>query len=128
IGGRVQVMFDALPASLPHIRSGALRALAVTTNSRSDMLPDAPTVGDTVPGYEASVWVGASMRRGTPPDIIEKINREINAGLANPSIRAQLADVGTTPMPLSPAEFGTFLAEETDKWGKVIRTAHIKPE
>ncbi len=128
ISGRVQVMFDALPSSLPHIRSGALRALAVTTSSRSDSLPDVPTVGETVPGYEASVWVGATAPRGTPPEIIETLNRELNAGLAIPGIKAQLAELGMMPMPGTVAEFGSFVAAETEKWGKVIRAAGIKAE
>jgi tripartite-type tricarboxylate transporter receptor subunit TctC len=128
IGNRVQVMFDALPTSLPHIRSGALRALAVTTATRSDALPEVPTVGESVPGYDAGVWVGAGVPSGTPPEIIEKLNREINAGLANPGIKAQLADLGAAPMPFTPAEFGGFVAAETEKWGKVIRAGNIKPE
>jgi tripartite-type tricarboxylate transporter receptor subunit TctC len=126
--GRVQVMFDAVPSSLPHIRSGALRALAVTTLTRSDVLPDVPTVADTVAGYEASAWIGATARRGTPAQMIETLNREINAGLANPGIKARLADLGMTPVPATPAEFGSFLAAETEKWGKVIKFAGIKAE
>jgi tripartite-type tricarboxylate transporter receptor subunit TctC len=126
--GRVQVMFDALPSSLPHIRSGALRALAVTTLTRSDVLPDVPTVADTVAGYEASAWIGSTARRGTPAQIVETLNREINAGLANPIIKARLADLGMTPVPATPAEFGSFLAAETEKWGRVIKFAGIKVE
>jgi tripartite-type tricarboxylate transporter receptor subunit TctC len=126
--GRVQVMFDAVPSSLPHIRSGALRALAVTTLTRSDVLPDVPTVADTVAGYEASAWIGSTARRGTPTQMIETLNREINAGLANPGIKARLADLGMTPVPATPAEFGSFLAAETEKWGKVIKFAGIKAE
>ncbi|HLH97818.1 MAG TPA: tripartite tricarboxylate transporter substrate binding protein [Xanthobacteraceae bacterium] len=128
MSGRVQVMFDALATSLPHIRSGALRALAVTTPTRSDALPNVPTVGDTVPGYEAGVWLGIGAPRGTPADIIATLNRELNAGLADPSIKAQLADLGMTPIPETTAEFATFLAAETDKWGKVIRTLGIRAE
>jgi tripartite-type tricarboxylate transporter receptor subunit TctC len=128
ITGRVQVMFDAVPSSLPHIRSGALRALAVTTLMRSDVLPDVPTVADTVAGYEASAWIGATTRRGTPPEIIATLNREINAGLANPGIKARLADLGMTPVPGTTAAFGSFLAAETEKWGKVIKFAGIKAE
>jgi len=126
--GRVQVMFDAVPSSLPHIRSGALRALAVTTLTRSDVLPDVPTVADTVAGYEASAWIGSTARRGTPTQMIETLNREINAGLANPGVKARLADLGMTPVPATPAEFGSFLAAETEKWGKVIKFAGIKAE
>ncbi len=128
ITGRVQVMFDAVPSSLPHIRSGALRALAVTTLTRSDVLPDVPTVADTVAGYEASAWIGATTRRGAPPEIVATLNREINAGLANPGIKARLADLGMTPVPATTAEFGSFLAAETEKWGKVIKFAGIKAE
>jgi tripartite-type tricarboxylate transporter receptor subunit TctC len=126
--GRVQVMFDAVPSSLPHIRSGALRALAVTTLARSDVLPDVPTVADTVPGYEASAWIGSTARRGTSAQMIETLNREINAGLASPGIKARLADLGMTAVPATPAEFGSFLAAETEKWGKVIKFAGIKAE
>jgi tripartite-type tricarboxylate transporter receptor subunit TctC len=128
ISGRVQVMFDALPSSLPHIRSGALRALGVTTATRWDVLPDVPALTDTVAGYEANAWIGAAARRGVPPEIIEMINRELNAGLANPNIKAQLADLGMAPMPATTAEFGSFLAAETEKWGRVIRAANIKIE
>ena len=126
--GRVQVMFDAVPSSLPHIRSGALRALAVTTLARSDVLPDVPTVADTVAGYEASAWIGSTARRGTPAQMIETLNREINAGLADPGVKARLTDLGMTPVPTTPAEFGSFLAAETEKWGKVIKFAGIKVE
>jgi tripartite-type tricarboxylate transporter receptor subunit TctC len=128
ISGRAQVMFDALPSSLVHIRSGALRALAVTTAAPVDALPGVPTVGDTVAGYEASVWIGASAPRGVPSGIIEVPNRELNAGLATAAIRAQLADLGMTPMPGTTAEFGAFLAAETEKWAKVIRGANIRLE
>jgi len=128
ISGRLQVMFDALPSSLPQIRSGALRALAVTTASRADSLPDVPTVGDTVAGYEASVWIGATARSATPPPIIEMLNRELTSALAIPQIKAQLAELGMMPMPGTTAEFGSFIAAETEKWGKVIRMANIKAE
>ena len=128
ITGRVQVMFDAVPSSLPHIRSGALRALAVTTLTRSDVLADVPTVADTVAGYEASAWIGATARRGAPPEIIATLNREINAGLANPGVKARLADLGMTPVPDTAAAFGSFLEAETAKWGKVIKFAGIKAE
>jgi len=128
ITGRVQVMFDAVPSSLPHIRSGALRALGVTTLTRSDVLPDVPTVADTVAGYEASAWIGATTRRGAQPEIIATLNREINAGLADPGVTARLADLGMTPVPATPAAFGLFLAAETEKWGKVIKFAGIKVE
>ena len=128
MSGRVQVMFDALATSLPHIRSGALRALAVTTSTPSDSLPGVSTVAETVPGYEAEVWLGIGTPRGTPADVVATLNRELNAGLADASVKAQLADLAMAPIPGTPAEFGTFLARETDKWGKVIRTLGIKAE
>jgi tripartite-type tricarboxylate transporter receptor subunit TctC len=128
ISGQVQAAFDALPASLPHIRTGALRPLAVTTAMRSDSLPDIPTIGDTIPGYEASGWSGIGVPTGTPPDIIGRLYREISAGLANPAIRARLADLGATPMPLGPAQFGAFLAAETEKWAKVVKFSGAKAE
>jgi tripartite-type tricarboxylate transporter receptor subunit TctC len=128
IAGQVQVMVDALPASLPHIRSGRLRALGVTSAARSDAIPDVPAIGESVPGYEASVWIGAGVPVGTPADVIARLNREINAGLQNPTIKAQLAEGGATPKLQSAAEFGAFLTAETEKWAKVIRAAHIKAE
>jgi tripartite-type tricarboxylate transporter receptor subunit TctC len=128
MSGRVQVMFDALTSSLPHIRSGALRALAVTTPVPSDSLPGVPTVAETVPGYEAEVWLAIGAPRGTPPDVIATLNREINSGLADATVKAQFADLAMAPIPGTPAEFGKFLASETDKWGKVIRTLGIKAE
>jgi tripartite-type tricarboxylate transporter receptor subunit TctC len=128
IGGQVDVMIDAVPASLPHIRSGALRALGVTTAVRSDVLPDVPTIGESVPGYEASVWIGVGAPRDTPPAIIDRLNREIAAGLADPRIKAQYAELGSAPMPFTADEYGAFVASETAKWAKVIRAANIKPE
>jgi tripartite-type tricarboxylate transporter receptor subunit TctC len=128
LGGQVQVMFDNLPSSIEHVRSGKLRALAVTTATRSPALPDLPTVGDFIPGFEASVWQGIGAPKNTPPEIIERLNQEINAALADAKVSAQLANLGSTALALSPAEFGTLIAEETEKWGKVIRTANIKPE
>jgi tripartite-type tricarboxylate transporter receptor subunit TctC len=128
IAGQVQVMVDALPASLPHIRSGRLRALGVTSAARSDAIPDVPAIGESVPGYEASVWIGAGVPVGTPADVIARLNREINAGLQNPTIKSQLAEGGATPKLQSAAEFGAFLTAETEKWAKVIRAAHIKAE
>jgi tripartite-type tricarboxylate transporter receptor subunit TctC len=128
MSGRVQVMFDAMASSLPHIRSGALRALAVTTPTRSEALPGVPTVAETVPGYEAGVWLGIGAPRATPAEVVTTLNRELNAGLADASVKAQLADLGMTPIPATPAEFGTVLASETDKWGKVIRAIGIKAE
>jgi tripartite-type tricarboxylate transporter receptor subunit TctC len=128
LGGQVQVMFDALPSSIEHVRSGKLRALAVTTAARSPALPDIPTLGDFVPGFEASVWQGIGVPRSTPPLIVEKLNKEINAALADPGIRAQLASLGGTELALSPAEFGMLIAEETEKWARVIRGASIKTQ
>jgi tripartite-type tricarboxylate transporter receptor subunit TctC len=128
MGGQVQVMFDVLPGSLAHIRAGEVRALAVTTRARSDVLPDVPTVADTVAGYEASTWFGVGAPRGTPPEIIAKLNAVINAGLADPTIKARLADVGSEPMPLSPAAFGALVAAETEKWAKVVKASGAKAE
>ena len=128
LGGQVQVMFDALPASIEYIRTGKLRALAVTTAMRSAALPDIPTVGEFLPGYEASQWYGLGAPKNTPAEIVEKLNREINAALADPKMRARLADLGGTPLPGSSADFGKFIAAETEKWGKVIRAANIEAE
>jgi tripartite-type tricarboxylate transporter receptor subunit TctC len=128
IGGQVQVMFDVLPGSLAHVRAGDLRALAVTTSTRADALPAVPTVAETVPGYEASTWFGFGAPKGTPPEIIAKLNSVINAGLADPTIRARLAEVGSDPMPLSPAAFGALVAAETEKWAKVVKVAGAKAE
>jgi tripartite-type tricarboxylate transporter receptor subunit TctC len=128
VAGQVQVMFDPLTASIEHIRAGKVRPLAVTTATRSELLPDLPTVGDFVPGYEASSWSGVGAPRNTPVDIVERLNKEITAGLANPKLKARLAALGTTVFPSSPAEFGKLLADETEKWGKVIRAANIKPQ
>ena len=128
LGGRVQVMFDPVVSSLPHIRAGKLRPLAVTTSSRSEMLPDIPTVGDFLPGYEASFWAGFGVPRRTPIEIIQKLNQEINAALADPKVKARIADLASDALPGSPADFGNLLADETEKWGKVIRAANIRPE
>ena len=128
LGGQVQVMFAPTPTSIEHIRSGKLRALAVTTATRSDALPDIPTVGDFVPGYEASNWYGVGIPKNTPAEIIDKLNKEINAGLADPKIKARLVDLGGTVLPGSPADFSKLIADDTEKWGKVIRAANIKAE
>jgi tripartite-type tricarboxylate transporter receptor subunit TctC len=127
LGGQVDAGFDALPSSLPYIQSDALRALAVTTATRSDMLPDLPTLADTVTGYEASTWSGVGAPRGTPPEIIERLNREINAGLADSNVKGRFAQMGTTPIPFTPAEFGTYMATEVEKWGSVIKLSGVKP-
>jgi tripartite-type tricarboxylate transporter receptor subunit TctC len=128
IGGQVQLMFDTMAASIPHIRGGKVRALAVTTATRSTLLPELPTVADFVPGYEASGPFGLGAPKDTPPAIIEKLNREINAVLADPKVKARLADLGSEPLTGSPAEIGRMLAGETEKWAKVIRAANIKVE
>ncbi len=128
LGGQVQVMFDLLPNSIEHIRAGKVRALAVTTATRSHELPDLPTVGDFVPGYEASAVFGIVAPRNTPADIADRLNREINAGLADPNIKARLTQLSGTVLAGSAAEFGKLFADETEKWGKVIRTANIKAE
>jgi len=128
IGGQVQVMFAVLPSAIEYVRTGKLRALAVTTATRSEALPDVPTVGETVPGYDASGWYGVGAPKNTSAEVIDKLNNAINAVLADPAMKARLADLGGTPLPMTPAEFGKFIAGETDKWGRVIRTTGIKPE
>ena len=128
IGGQVQVMFGSIPPSVEHIRAGKLRALAVTTATRAEALPDIPTVSDFVPGYEASAWYGIGAPRNTPAEIVDKLNKEINAALSDPKIKARLADLGGSVLSGSPADFGKLIADETEKWGKVIRAANIKPE
>jgi tripartite-type tricarboxylate transporter receptor subunit TctC len=128
ISGQVQVMFCNTVSSVEHIRAGRLRALAVTTATRSAVLPDLPTVGEFVQGYEASGWWGLGAPKNTPAEIVEKLNKEINAGLSNPRMKARLADLGGTVLPGSPAEFGKLIADETEKWGKVIRAAGIRAE
>jgi tripartite-type tricarboxylate transporter receptor subunit TctC len=127
IGGQVQVAFDPLPASIEHIRAGKLRALAVTTASRSEALPDIPSASEHVPGYVASNWYGFAAPKNTSSDIIDKLNTEINAALADPKIRARLAELGGTPFASSPAVFTKFVADDTAKWAKVIQAANIKP-
>ena len=128
IAGTVQVIFDNMPPSLPHIRAGKLRALAVTTAVRSDALPDVPTVAETVPGYEASAFYGMGVPKGTPPEIIDKLNNEINAALADPNVKARLADLGGMLIPGSPADFGKLVAAETEKWAKVIKDGGVSLE
>lgn len=128
IGGQVQMMFGNVASSIEYIRAGRLRALAVTTATRSDLLPDIPTVADVVPGYEASGWFGLGTPRNTPAEIIQKLNTEVNSGLADPKIRARISDLGGTALPVSPAQFGELIAAETEKWGRVFRTGNIKAE
>ena len=127
LGGQVQVLFDAVPSSIEHIRAGKLRPLAVTTATRSQALPDIPTIGEFVPGYEASAWNGVGVPKGTPAEVIAKLNKEINAALADAKIKARLADLNGTALAGSPTDFGKLIADETEKWGKVIRAANIKP-
>jgi len=128
LGGQVQVLFEPLPASIQHIKSGKLRALAVTTAARSQALPDLPTIAEFVPGYEASGWNGVCAPRNTPADVVAKLNGVINACLADPPTKARLADLGATTVAGSAADFAKLIADETDKWGKVIRSARIKAE
>jgi tripartite-type tricarboxylate transporter receptor subunit TctC len=128
LGGRVQVYFASTTVSIEHIRAGKLRALAVTTAKRSEALPDIPTVGDFLPGYESTLWFGVGAPKNTPAEIIDKLNKEINAGLADPKIKAAVADMGGTVLTGSPADFGKLIADETEKWAKVVKFAGIKPE
>ena len=128
LGGQVQVSFATMPASIGFIRTGKLRALAVTTATRSPVLPEVPAVGEFVPGYEVSTWYGLCARTGTPTEVIDKLNKEVNAGLADPTMKARLADLGGVTIAGSPGDFGKLIADETEKWAKVIRAANIKPE
>jgi tripartite-type tricarboxylate transporter receptor subunit TctC len=128
LGGRVQVFFGAIAPSLGYIRVGKLRALAVTTATRVDVLPDIPTLGEFLPGYEASGWEGVGAPKNTSTEIIEKLNKEINAVVVDPQVKARFAEIGSEPMSMTPAEFGKLIADETEKWGKVIRAANIKPD
>jgi tripartite-type tricarboxylate transporter receptor subunit TctC len=128
IGGQVQVAFDPLPASIEHIRAGKLRVLAVTTASRSEALPGIPSASESVPGYVASTWYGFAAPKNIPTEIVGKLNAEINAALADPKMKARLAELGGTPFPSSPAEFAKFVADSTAKWAKVIQAAKIKPQ
>jgi tripartite-type tricarboxylate transporter receptor subunit TctC len=128
LGGQVQVMFPTAPASIEYVRASKLRALAVTTATRSEALPDLPTVGDFVPGYEASGWYGVVAPKNTPAEIVNKLNKEINAALADPKLKARFAELGATPLVGSSADFGKLLADETEKWGKVVKFSGAKPE
>jgi tripartite-type tricarboxylate transporter receptor subunit TctC len=128
IAGQVEVLFPSSGSSIEYVRTGKVRGLAVTGATRLDALPDLPTVGDSVPGYEASSLYGIGAPRNTPAEIVDTLNREVNAALADPKMRARLADIGSTALPGSPAEFGKLIADETEKWGKVIKFAGIKPE
>jgi len=128
LGGQVQVIFGTMPAVIALVKSGKLRALAVTTAKRSDQLPDVPTIAEFVPGYEASQWYGIGAPKGTPAEAIERLNRETNAVLADPKMQARLAELGASPLPGSPAEFGKLIADETAKWAKVVKLAGVKPD
>jgi tripartite-type tricarboxylate transporter receptor subunit TctC len=128
LGGQVQAAFDNLPASIEHIRAGKLRALAVTTADRSEALPHVPSLREFLPGYEASAFLGVGAPKDTPAEIVVMLNKEINAGLADPTIRARLAELGSSPLMLSPTELSNFVVSETEKWAKVIRQANIKAE
>jgi tripartite-type tricarboxylate transporter receptor subunit TctC len=128
LSGQMQVMFATMPSSIEHVRTGKLRALGVTTAARTPAAPDIPTVGDFVPGYEASTLLGVGVPRNTPAEIIERLNKEFNAGLADPKMEAKLAGLGGTALPGSPASFEKLLAEETEKWGKVVKFSGAKPD
>jgi tripartite-type tricarboxylate transporter receptor subunit TctC len=128
LGGQVQVIFASTVSSIEYVKTGRLRALAVTAATRSDALPDVPTVDEFVPGYEASAWFGIGAPKNTPSQIIDKLNEAINAGLSDPKIKARLADLGGTPLVGPPAEFGKFIADETEKWGKVVKFVGIKAD
>jgi tripartite-type tricarboxylate transporter receptor subunit TctC len=128
LGGQVQVMFASMSSSIEYVRAGKLRALAVTTAIRLDALPDIPTVGDFVPGYEASFWSGIGAPKNTPAKIVDKLNMEINAALTDPKMKARFAELGVTALPGSPADFNELIAAETEKWGKVVRAANMTPD
>jgi tripartite-type tricarboxylate transporter receptor subunit TctC len=128
LGGQVHVLFATTPGTVDYIRTGKLRGLAITTASRAEVLPELPPVGDFVPGYDASQWYGLGAPRNTPADIVDRLNREINAALADPAMKMRLADMGGEPLAGSPADFGRFLVAETEKWGKVVKFAGLRPE
>ena len=128
LGGQVQVMFASMSSSIEYVRTGKLRALAVTTATRLDALPDIPTVGDFVSGYEASFWTGIGAPKNTPAEIVDKLNKEINAALADPKMKARLAELGVTALPGSPSDFNKLFVNETEKWGTVVRAANIKAD
>ena len=128
IGGQVHVMFDNMPSSIEHIRAGRLRPLAVTATARWQGLPDVPTLGDFVPGFETSAWAGIGAPKNTPAEIIDTLNRDINAALADPTIKARFAELGGEVLALSPNEYGKRIAEETKKWAKVIKFSGAKPD
>ena len=127
LGGEVEVLFPTPPSSIEYIRTGKLRGLATTGAMRSEALPDLPTVGEFVPSYETSAWYGVGAPKGTPTEVIDRIHKEISAGLGDPKMKARFADLGGAPMPMTPTEFGKLIADETAKWAKVIRGANLKP-
>ena len=128
LGGQVEVQFPSVASSVEYIRTGKLRGLAVSGAMRSEVLPDLPTVGEFVPGYEITAWFGVGAPQGTPAEVIDKINTEITAGLADPKMKARLADLADVPMPMTPTEFGKLIADETEKWGNAIRALNIKAQ
>jgi tripartite-type tricarboxylate transporter receptor subunit TctC len=128
MGGQVQVLFDNMPSSIEYLKAGKLRPLAVTTAARSDALPGVPTVAETVPGYEASAWFGLGAPKGTPAEIVDKLNAAVNAGLADPKLKSRLADLGGTMLLGPPADFGKLIAEETEKWAKVVKFSGARPD
>jgi len=128
LAGQVQAGIDALPNVLPHVQSGAVRALGILSNARSAALPEVPTIGETVPGYEVSTWSGIVVPMGTPDNVIDRLNRELNAGLADAAVTRRFAELGAVPIPSSPAAFGALFTRETQKWAKVIRSSGIRPE
>ena len=128
IAGQVQVYFAGMPEAIEYVRTGKVRAIAVGTATRAEALPDIPSVGESVPGFESSIWFGLSAPRNTPPEIIDKLNREINAGLADSKIKARYAELGSTVFPTSPADFGKFIVAETEKWAKVVKFSGAKPD
>jgi tripartite-type tricarboxylate transporter receptor subunit TctC len=128
LGGQIQLMYASMPATLEHVRSGRLVALGVTTPKRSDVLPDLPSVSEFLPGFDAEVYYGIAAPKGTPPEVVDRLNKEINAGLADPEFKSKLTELGSMVLPGSPADFGKFLANESDKWAKVVKFANIKAE
>jgi tripartite-type tricarboxylate transporter receptor subunit TctC len=128
LAGQVQVMFDNLPTSIEHIRAGKLRPLAITSTTRSELLPDVPTLADFVPGYESSAWYGVGAPKGTPPEVVDRLNKEVNAFLVDPKMKLRIAEMGATTVAGSPADFGKLVVDETEKWGKVVKFAGVKAE